>query len=507
MAAQARTTATRRRRGIDVGMLVLVAVVVAVSTYIAARVGGSERVAQMWVAATVADDGSAQVVEVIDYDFGANSRHGIFRDVPQLRTDAPVEVSSPDAPDDVEISALEGSPPQIRIGDPLQEVTGLHRYVIRYTLDGVVSDGDLAWDAVGTGWDVPIDDVEVYVLATANLANGVCVAGTSGSTNSCTISLDEAGHLVATATNLDAHEGITVSAVVTNTALDAAPELPSLPGTPASSSTDPLLLAALAGLLTFVVGMVTGRVLRRAGREHVPTVGIPVLAGPGEEARIDLAELAAHASPSPRLPAALTPAQGGVLLTESVLNTHKAAWLVSAAVAGFIDLDRPDASRSKEIEVRRLAPGDPAARPVLDTAFRGRERVVLGRYDEDFAAAWKAIGAELSAWQRGSGLWDAAAARRTRATRIVGTLLGIVGVALAVVGCRAGHARRRPRAHPGRRGRAGRRRPLDGHPRVGAPGADAGGCVGVAAGGVAAAVPRHVAVGDRGCSDRRRSAR
>ena len=69
--------------------------------------------------------------------------------------------------DDVEISVLEGTTPQIRIGDPLKEVTGLDRYVIRYTLDGVVSDGDLAWDAVGTGWDVPIDDVEVYVLATA----------------------------------------------------------------------------------------------------------------------------------------------------------------------------------------------------------------------------------------------------------------------------------------------------------------------------------------------------
>jgi hypothetical protein len=433
MAEQARATVTRRRRSIDAGMLVLVAVVVAVATYIAGRVGGSERVAQMWVAATVADDGSAQVVEVIDYDFGANSRHGIFRDVPQLRTDAPVEVSSPDAPDDVDISGLEGTTPQIRIGDPLEEVTGLHRYVIRYTLDGVVADGELAWDAVGTGWDVPIEDVEVHVLAAAELSTGVCVAGRSGSTDPCTVSLDEPGHLAATASGLDAREGITVSAVVSG-ALDAAPALPALPDAPASSGTDPLLLAALAGLLTLAIGLVTGRVLRRAGREHVPTVGVPVLAGPGEEARIDLEELAAHASPSPTLPAGLTPAQGGVLLTGSVLNTHKAAWLVSAAVAGFVDLDRPDPKRSKEIEVRRLAPGDPAARPVLDTAFRGRDRLVLGRYDQDFAAAWKAIGAALSTWQRSSGLWDAAAARRARTVRIVGTLLGLVGVGIALVG-------------------------------------------------------------------------
>jgi hypothetical protein len=47
---------------------------------------------------------------------------------------------------------------------------------------------------------------------------------------------------------------------------------------------------------------------------------------------------------------------------------------------------------------------------------------------------WHALGQELSAWQRRSGLWDADAARRARWTRVVGTLVGVAGVVLAVVG-------------------------------------------------------------------------
>ena len=85
----------------DVVLLVLAAVVVGAVTSGVAAASGGERVAQLWVGAAVADDGSARVTEVIDWNFGPADRHGIVRDVPGLRTSAPVEVSSPDAPDDV----------------------------------------------------------------------------------------------------------------------------------------------------------------------------------------------------------------------------------------------------------------------------------------------------------------------------------------------------------------------------------------------------------------------
>jgi hypothetical protein len=61
--------------------------------------------------------------------------HGIFRDLPGLRTSALIEVSSPDAPDAFAVSTA--GTPRIRIGDPDRTVSGLQRYVLTYTVDGV----------------------------------------------------------------------------------------------------------------------------------------------------------------------------------------------------------------------------------------------------------------------------------------------------------------------------------------------------------------------------------
>src|SRR4051794_13672337 len=174
-----------RRRRVDLWLFGIIAVVAAVAAYIAARSGSEERIAQLWVTATVADDGTARVVEVIDYDFGTNSRHGIFRNVPDLSTDEPVEVSSPDAPDDVDVTSVPGYTPQIKIGDPDETVSGLHRYVLEYTLDGLAPGGSLAWDAVGTDWDVPIDDVEIHVVSATQVTNPRCVYGFFYSTDTC----------------------------------------------------------------------------------------------------------------------------------------------------------------------------------------------------------------------------------------------------------------------------------------------------------------------------------
>jgi hypothetical protein len=82
----------------------------------------------------------------------------------------------------------------------------------------------------------------------------------------------------------------------------------------------------------------------------------------------------------------------------------------------------------------RLQSGDGVAARLLDMAFRGRDRLTLGVFDRDFARMWGALGRELAQWQRESGLWNADADRRARWVRIVGTLVGVAGLVLAVVG-------------------------------------------------------------------------
>src|SRR3954452_12693239 len=421
----------RRRRRIDAGLLLLIGVVVAIVTFVVAWQSSDERVSRLWVGARIGEDGSAQIVEVVDYDFGANDRHGILRDVPGLRTSAPVQVHSVDAPDDVTVTTT--GTPRIRIGNPARTVTGQHRYVLTYTLDGVAPAGELAWDPVGTGWEVPIEEAEVHVTAPTALDGGRCVVGAVGATDACAVRQTGPGQLAARADALDAGEGVTVYATA-GAPLDRTSALPAPPAAPPTSGLDPLVPGALAGAVALLGAAVGSRLIRRAGRERVPAVGIPVTAPPGEEARIDLEKLAGYAAPSPSLPETLSPAQGGVLLTGGVLDQHKAAWLIGEAVAGSIDLESGEGRRGQEVTMVRLHPGDADARPLLDLAFRGRERLTLGGYDTGFATAWNALGQDLAAWRRTCGLWDPDADRRMRRVQIFGILAALAGLAVALLG-------------------------------------------------------------------------
>ncbi|SDF33511.1 Predicted membrane protein [Blastococcus fimeti] len=430
MPQPARSMAARRRRRIDAWLIGLAAVVVAVVAFAVAALAGGERIARLWVSATIAEDGSARIVEVIDYDFGVEDKRGIYRDVPGLRADDPVEVSSPDAPDDVVVTGG-----RLRIGDPDVTVTGQHRYELSYTLDGVTRGGQLAWDAVGTGWEVPIDDVEVHVVGAVELDADTCSAGDRGATNGCALRQTAPGHLVARVEALEAGQGVTVYATE-GRALDTAPDAPSAPtAAPAEPGIDPLVPAAIAGLLALVVGALVSLIVRRAGREHVPSTGLPtVVVSSGGEARIDFEQLGGVAMPSASIPRDISPAQGGVLLAGSVAERHKTAWLVDLAVRGVVDLE-PAPDGGTAMTLVRLQDGEPAEARLLDRAFAGRTQLQLGGYDESFAAAWTAVGTELSTWQQGSGLWDDAAELRTRRVRWLGVLAAVTG--LAVVGLAA----------------------------------------------------------------------
>jgi hypothetical protein len=70
-----------RRRRVDALLLALAVLLVGVAAAVGVVVADTERIAGMWVGAEISSDGSARITEVIDYDFGRERRHGIFRDV------------------------------------------------------------------------------------------------------------------------------------------------------------------------------------------------------------------------------------------------------------------------------------------------------------------------------------------------------------------------------------------------------------------------------------------
>ena len=169
----------RRKR--DAAALVAGAVVVGLAAGLGGFFGRSQQVLSTWALAEVHDDGSAQVTEVVDYDFArAGGRHGIFRIVPGLAEGAAITADSPDAPDDVFVSTEPGGT-RIRIGNPGQTVGGRHRYRIRYPLPDVVRGDTVAWDAVGSEWEVDTASAEVHLVAPFELVDVVCAQGSAGS--------------------------------------------------------------------------------------------------------------------------------------------------------------------------------------------------------------------------------------------------------------------------------------------------------------------------------------
>ena len=375
-------------------LLVLAAVLVGVVTTSVATASSGERVARLWVAATVADDGSARVTEVIDWDFGRTGRHGIFRDVPGLRTVAPVEVSSPDAPHTVEVTTA--GTPRIRIGDPARTVRGLHRYVVTYTLDGVVRGGRLAWDAVGTSWQAPIENLEIHVTAPTALDAAGCTTGPPGSRASCSVDSAEPGHLVTRIDGLDAGQGVTVSAVA-GAPLGSTPSTPSPPATVASGSgVDPFVPGVLAGGLALLAAALASLVILRAGRENVPTArGTRDAVARGT--RADRPGKAGRLRRPIAVPSPTTVAGGGRPASRRPRPRSAQGRMADRPGWRVIELESDD--QAGTLTLIRLQKGDQATARLLDIAFRGRDRLTIGEYDRDFARMWDALGRQLSAWQ------------------------------------------------------------------------------------------------------------
>ena len=171
----------RRRRAVI--FVIISSLGVGLAALVAAVAGDTERIGSYWISGELTDEGLT-VVEVIDYDFGVESRRGIYRDVPDL-VDGSVRVSSPTAPATVRITESFFDH-EIRIGNPQITISGRHRYRIQYTLhrDAVVQDGFFSWDAVGLEWTVPIEEATVFV-ALPNPTSTNCRAGTPWSSSDC----------------------------------------------------------------------------------------------------------------------------------------------------------------------------------------------------------------------------------------------------------------------------------------------------------------------------------
>src|SRR6187200_2431730 len=127
-----------------------------------------------------------RITENIDWDFGDNRRHGVFRAIPNdFGAPTDVRASSPDAPADVHTED-QGYQTVIKIGDPDTTITGQHRYTLSYTLpEARLSTGVLNIDILA-GDEFVRDHFEA-VIRGFDLDEARCTSLFNGTTTECDI--------------------------------------------------------------------------------------------------------------------------------------------------------------------------------------------------------------------------------------------------------------------------------------------------------------------------------
>ncbi len=169
-------------------------------------------------------DASISVTEKIQYDFESESRHGIFRTIPLNNNDGS-EISI----DNISVKDQNGSMYQfqksvdtnsltVKIGDPNKTVSGLHEYIISYTVKNALVSFDnydeLYWNVNGNNWNVPIENIVTKVsfdtITGSQIKQYACYQGIRGSKNTCDITVVN-NTLESHVSNLSPNVGVTVA--------------------------------------------------------------------------------------------------------------------------------------------------------------------------------------------------------------------------------------------------------------------------------------------------------
>ena len=353
----------------------------------------SWRIPRYVVDADVAADGVARVRIEFDFNFGNDRGHGPFvtlpvrqrvRDDPDRWRMIDVElgqVASPSgAAADVETTVEDGSL-VIRIGDPDETWRGVQTYTLEYTARGLLTPeatsglDELNWNAIGVGWQVPLDDVTVTISGPAAVQRVACFAGSSFD-RPCVAGEDgDAARF--NVTGLDPGEGMQVVAGFPDgTFTGAEPRYEKryhvgnlFPLTPVSGGVT--LGAAVLGL-----GLVYART-RRSARDEVYLGLTPGLTpGPGDAVTVGRAATDAPVAVQFQPPAGARPGEVGVLVDASADNLDVTATILDLAVRGHLRINETEGSGWV---FERLSAGrdplTPAEEHVLGTMFGGRRRV------------------------------------------------------------------------------------------------------------------------------------
>ena len=416
---------------------------------------GRERITSYDVSILVKPDGELFVTEIIDYDFGAGERHGIFRNIPvRLRYDDthdrlyPLDVrsvtGSAGTPDQYELADV-GGDKRIKIGDPDRTITGEHTYTIVYRvqggLNGFAEHDELYWNAIGPEWGAPIEQATVSVVTPGPLTDVACFSGPERSVLPCRQA--DAGDKEATFASdpLDPYQAFTVVVGFQKGFVpEPVPILDERWSPTRAFSATPATIGGTAALLAAVIAGAT-MLMWRTGRDR-RFVGSPVDVAfgsdTGEEQPVKLLER--ELTPVELVPPdGLRPGQVGTLIDETASTLDVTATIVDLAVRGFLRIDeipKKGLFGKKDWELFELKDAQGLKNyesMLLAALFKGRSQVKLSALKNTFATSLHRVEDALYDDAVAQG-WFAKRPDRTRTLWVTLGILALVGsIALVVV--------------------------------------------------------------------------
>jgi hypothetical protein len=424
---------------------------------LAAQIG--ERIDSYDVTIQIQPSGQLHVQEVIAYNFGFFSRHGIFRNIP-VRFHYDDKYDRVYAIHDVHVSGSPGTPTDLdqsdsndnkvfKIGDPDRTITGAHTYTIEYDVDGAVNrfpdHDELYWNAIGTEWDVPIERPSVRVTTPGAITEVACFTGRFGSNLPCE-ELAGTGSTEALFANsaLGPNEGLTVVIAMPNGSVaTVGPVLDERWSFQRAFEVTVVTVAAAAGLFVVGMGLIVWLIWRRGRDRRAAGAGVdfgpgaPPPAGAGEESMPLFADRAGPVAYRP--PEGMHPAQVGVLIDESADPVDVTATIVDLAVRGYLvieELERPHMWSKQDWRLKQLKEADATLLPyesdLLDSLFKSGAEVDLSDLKNTFHSALVRIEGKLYDDAVGQG-WFARRPDKVRSQWLVlGILLTLLGVGAVV---------------------------------------------------------------------------
>lgn len=158
--------------------------------------GESWRIPEYHSEVELSSGGTASVRTSFDFDFGDDPGHGPILTFPlrqAIATDPDhwrvieVEMGSVSSPTGADVTVhteAEDGVLAVRIGQEWSSFTGVQSYVVNYTVRGVIAPrqaqsglDEFNWNAIGLGWEVPIDAASVTVHGPAAIERVACYQG------------------------------------------------------------------------------------------------------------------------------------------------------------------------------------------------------------------------------------------------------------------------------------------------------------------------------------------